>query len=77
VIFSKEKTKGKLKIAVRPALAKRILANLAGGVLEDNVGNYRRVGFVRHVGAKADADIKRSVKVEVHGGADLVHRFAF
>ena len=53
------------------------LADLARGVLKDNVGQNRGVGFVRQVRAEADAGIERPVDVQMDGRPELMHRLAF
>ncbi len=49
-------------------LVEKLSADLAGGVLEHNVGEHRRVGLVRQVRAETDADVEGSVEVQVMGG---------
>ncbi len=58
-------------------MEKQILVDLAGGVLEYDIGEQGRVGLVRHVRAEADADVERPVDAQVGRGADLAHGFAF
>jgi len=54
-----------------------MLADLAGGMLENNMGEHSRIGLVWQVRAEADADIEGPVDVQVDGWTELVHRFAF
>src|SRR5208282_2574582 len=51
-------------------------ADLAGGVLENDVGEHGRIGLVWQVRAEADADVEWPVNVQVDGWAELVHRLA-
>src|SRR5664280_2114437 len=53
------------------------LADLAGGVLENDVGEHGGVRFVRQVRTEADADVEGLVDVQVDGWAELVHGLAF
>ena len=53
------------------------LVDLAGGVLENDVGEHSSIGLVRQVRAEADADVEGPVEAQVDGWAELVHRFAF
>src|SRR5580700_6567426 len=50
--------------------------DFAGGVFEDDVGEYGGIGLVRQVRAEADADVEGRVDVEGDGWAELVHGFA-
>ena len=50
--------------------------DMAGGVIQRDVGEHGGVGFIRHVRAKTDAYIKRSVQRQCNGRAELVHRLA-
>src|ERR1019366_6687277 len=53
------------------------LVDLAGGVLENDIGEHDSIGLVRQVRAEADADVEGPVEAQVDGWAELVHRFAF
>jgi len=48
----------------------------AGGVLQDHVGKYRRLGLIRQMRAEADPHVERSIDVQTHRRTELVHRFA-
>src|ERR1035441_7111145 len=55
----------------------RDLVDLAGGVLENDIGEHGCIGLLRQVRAEADADVEGPVEAQVDGWAELVHRFAF
>ena len=46
--------------------------DLAGGVLENDIGEHGSIGLVRQVRAEADADVEGPVEAQVDGWAELV-----
>ena len=46
--------------------------DLAGGVLENDMGEHGSIGLVRQVRAEADADVEGPVEAQVDGWAELV-----
>jgi len=53
------------------------LLGLAGGVFEHDIGHHSGIGFIWHVGAEADADVKGAIEMQVDGWAEWVHGLTF
>src|SRR5580704_5704443 len=53
------------------------LVDTTSRVFQNHIGEYRSIGRLRKVRAKADAYVERSIEVQVNGRPELMHRFTF